>query len=265
MLAETRVAYLDGWLECRRVETTARRLPMLTLILSMAFIGQDDYVKGYQPKADDKVVLVPASGTSLYVASSFDNVPALDKAIKANDTASLDQMVAKGEITSVPSETPVVYIKNHLYKLPANYYSEVRILEGSMKDKVVFCHTDEVKMVDPAKLAARKKAEKPEKVEKPGVATKAAPEKKAKRTTPLDEDKVADDVRAAIKKARAETAKLPSLVQKKQKEKMMKTAIETVCKKHDATLDEVNTIATKAKIFVNFDGQTFNIAGKRVK
>ncbi len=239
---------------------------MLTLILSMAFIGQDDYVKGYQPKADDKVVLVPASGASLYVTSSFDNVPALDKAIKANDSAGLDQMIAKGEITSVPSETPVVYIKNHLYKLPANYYSEVRILEGSLKDKVVFCHTAEVKMVDPAKLAARKKAEKPEKVEKPaGVATKAAPEKKAKRAAPLDEDKVADDVRAAIKKARAETSRLPSLEQKKNKEKLMKAAIETVCKKHEATLDEVNTIATKAKIFVNFDGQTFNIAGKRVK
>jgi hypothetical protein len=45
----------------------------------------------------------------------------------------------------------------------------------------------------------------------------------------------------------------------------MKLAIETVCKKHQASLDEINAIATKAKIFVNFDGQTFNLAGKRVK
>jgi hypothetical protein len=230
---------------------------MLTLILSLVLVGQDNYVKGYVPKADDKVVLVPSSGTSLYVASSLDNVPALDKAIKANDTTGLEQMVAKGEVASVPTDTPVVYIKNHLYKLPSDYRSEVRILEGSLKDKVVFCHATEVRMVDPAKQATTKKADS---------TAKAKPEKEKKpKREPLNEDEVLDDVRAAIKKAKAETARLPSLEQKKQKEKLMKAAIETVCKKHKATVDEINTIATKAKIFVNFDGQTFNIAGRRVK
>jgi hypothetical protein len=228
---------------------------MLTLILSVALVGQDNYVKGYQPKAGDKLVLVPSSGPSLYVASSFEKIPDLDKATKAQDTAGLDQMVAKGEIVSVGPDTPVVYIKTHTYKLPHDDVSEVRIADGSSKDKVVFCHIAAVKMLDPARQGAGKKAE---------VAAKPAPEKKAKRA-PLNEDQVAEDVRAAIKKARAETAKLPSLEQKKQKEKLMKLAIETVCKKHQASLDEINTIATKAKIFVNFDGQTFNLAGKRVK
>jgi hypothetical protein len=238
---------------------TMRSLPMLSLILSMALIGQDNYVKGYQPKADDKAVLVPSSGSSLYVATSFEKLPALDKAIKANDTAGLEGMVSKGEIASVPTDTPVVYIKNHLYKLPSDYRSEVRIQDGSLKDKVVFCHTAEVRMLDPAKLAPPAKKAEP-------VATKAKAEaeKKPKRE-PLNTDLVEEDVRAAIKKAKAETTRLPSLEQKKQKEKLMKAAIETVCKKHKATLDEINTIATNAKIFVNFDGQTFNIAGKRVK
>jgi hypothetical protein len=112
-------------------------------------------------------------------------------------------------------------------------------------------------MVDPAKQATTKKADS---------TAKAKPEKEKKpKREPLNEDEVLDDVRAAIKKAKAETARLPSLEQKKQKEKLMKAAIETVCKKHKATVDEINTIATKAKIFVNFDGQTFNIAGRRVK
>lgn len=232
---------------------------MLALVLSLVLVGQDNYVKGYQPKAGDKLALVPSSGTSLYVASSFDNIPALDKAIKAKDTAHLDQMTGKGEIASFPADTPIVLIKSHVYKLPHDDVAEFRILEGSMKDKVFFCHVADVRMPDPAKQAGAKVAPT-----KPEVAAKAQPEKKAKRE-PLNEDQVLEDVRAAIKKAKAETARLPGLEQKKQKEKLMKAAIETVCKKHKATLDEVNTIATNAKVFINFDGQTFNIAGKRVK
>jgi hypothetical protein len=228
---------------------------MLTLILSLAFIGQDDYVKGYLPKAGDKVVLAPTSGTTLYVASNVAKVPDLDKAIKANDSKVLEQMAAKGEISMVSTETPVVYVNHHPSRIIGADLSEVRVLEGPLKDKVVFCHTSAVKMVDPAKLEARKKAE---------VAAKGKPDGKPKRE-PLNADQVADDVRAAIKRAKAETARLPSLEQKKQKEKMMKAAIETVCKKHKASLSEINAIATNAKIFVNFDGATYDITGKRIK
>jgi hypothetical protein len=232
---------------------------MLTLILSVAFIGQqDDYVKGYQPKAGDKVVLTVTSGTSLYAASNVAKIPDLDKAIKVNDAKGLEQMVAKGEIVSVPADTPVLYVKGHKSSLSGEPLSEVKILEGPLKDKVVFCHTTAVKMVDPAKLEARKKAE----VAAKGKTDK--PDAKPKRE-PLNADVVAEDVRAAIKKAKAETAKLPSLEQKKQKEKMMKAAIETVCKKHKASLSEINAIATNAKIFVNFDGATYDITGKRIR
>jgi hypothetical protein len=232
---------------------------MLTLILSVAFIGQqDDYVKGYQPKAGDKVVLAPTSGTTLYVVSNVAKIPDLDKAVKANDGKVLEQMTAKGDIQSVAAETPVVYVNHHPSRIIGADLSEVRVLEGPLKDKVVFCHTAAVKMVDPAKLEARKKAE----VAAKGKTDK--PDAKPKRE-PLNADVVAEDVRAAIKKAKAETAKLPSLEQKKQKEKMMKAAIETVCKKHKASLSEINTIATNAKIFVNFDGATYDITGKRIR
>lgn len=229
---------------------------MLSLILSVAFIGQqDDYVKGYQPKAGDKLVLTVTSGTSLYAASNVAKIPDLDKASKLNDAKGLEQMVAKGEIVSIPAETPVLYVKGHKSSLSGEPLSEVKILDGPLKDKVVFCHTSAVKMVDPAKVEAKKKVE---------VAAKGKPDAKPKRE-PLNADVVAEDVRAAIKKAKAETAKLPSLEQKKQKEKMMKAAIETVCKKHKASLSEINTIATNAKIFVNFDGATYDITGKRLK
>ena len=94
--------------------------------------------------------------------------------------------------------------------------------------------------------------------------SKGKTDKKPKRE-PLNEDQVAEDIRAALKKAKAETAKLPSMEQRKFKEKMMKEALDKVCKKHQASLAEINTIATHAKIYVNFDGMQYDMTGKRVK
>ena len=228
---------------------------MLTLILSLALVGQDDYVAGYRPKPGDKLVLAGPSGTKVYVAMTLFRVADVEKAVKAKDDASLERMVARGDAASLPAEAPVVYLKNHPGKAADDDLSEVRIADGPLKDKVVICRTAAVKLIDPAKVEARKKAE---------LAARAKADAKPKRAA-LDEDQVAEDVRAAIKKAKAETARLPLLEQKKQKEKMMKAAIETVCKKHKASLSEINAIATRARIFVNFDGASYDVAGKRVK
>ena len=97
------------------------------------------------------MVLSVASGSNLYVATNLAKIPDLDKAIKAKDSKTLDAMTTKGEIASVTAETPVVYVKHH----PAigDDVSEVRVVDGPLKDKVVFCHTSAVKKVDPAKVA----------------------------------------------------------------------------------------------------------------
>jgi len=219
---------------------------MLTLILSMAFLGQDDYVKGYQPRAGDRLLLSETSENPVPVITSLVRAPDLARAIQAKDSKTRDAMTARGDIASVAAGTPVVYVKRHPARTEGgDDLSEVRVVEGPLKDKVVFCQTSAVK----------KKAE---------VAAKGKPDKKPKRE-PLNEDQVADDIRAAIKKAKLDTSRLPSLEQKKFKEKMMKAAIETVCKKNKATLEEINAIATRARIFVNFDGMQYDMTGKRVK
>ena len=231
---------------------------LTTLILSASILGQDasDFVAGYDPEPGDKLVLALPGGGRFYVASDYLTFNSLDKAVDANDSTGLDQMLDKGHAAIVNSGTPVLYIKRYDYrKIKQADISEVRILDGIYKDKVVFAHTVLVRKLDSAKQEARARAE---------AEARAWAEKKAKRG-PLDEKKVVADLQSAIKAAKAQSGKLSPYQAKLQKEQIMKKAIEGVCKKHIADLDEVNAITTNAKVYVNFDGQKFDVAGSKVK
>lgn len=229
---------------------------MITLILIAATLGQDsDYVPNYDPQPGERLVLgLDGLGSNIPIGSNYFTINEFWKFIQAKDGVGIKEMVSSGRGATVDAGTPILFVKKHEQYKDVDL-AEVRILEGPYKDKAVFTFLICCQKLDPVKVRAREKAESDARV---------WAEAKAHRK-PLDPKAIVADLNASIRRAKAETAKLNSYKAAQQKEKLMRQAIDSVCKKHLADLDEINAIATAAGVFVNFDGQRYDVAGNKIK
>jgi hypothetical protein len=93
----------------------------------------------------------------------------------------------------------------------------------------------------------------------PAAAKKAAAERK--KRGPLDKKAVAEDVKAALEQAKPDEPR-KSLTEKK---RLVREAVEPICKKYKADWIEVNNIATQAGIVVALHGQKYDVVGNRLR
>ena len=222
----------------------------------MASLGQSsDYLANYEPEPGDRLVLGSSEFTSLVpIGADYFAIREFGKFIQPKDSVGIQEMIRKNRGDSVEAGAPILFIKKHEEYKDADL-AEVRILEGRFKDKAVFTYLCFCKKIDPAKVLAREKAD---------AEARAWAVAKANRK-PLDPKTIVADLSAAIKKAKNDVAKLTPYKAAQQKEKVMREAIDVVRRKHIADLNELNTIATAAGVFVNFDGQRYDVAGNKIK
>ncbi len=227
---------------------------IVILIVAALTIGQaSDYVAGYDPKPGDRLVLGGIRDV-VPVGSNYFSVQDLEKFLVANDQTGLRELTNSGKAALIDANTPILFIRKYEQYKDADL-AEVRVLEGPYRDKVVFTFVVFCRKIDTVKQLARGKAL---------AEAKARADAKARRG-PLDGASVVQDLNVAMKRAKAEASRLTVYQARKQKEIIMRKAIESVCKKHFADLEEINEIATAANVFVNFDGQKYNMMGEKVR
>lgn len=228
---------------------------MFTLLLVVALGQSSNYIKDYDPEPGDRLVLaISDAKVPVPIGADYFAIKDFAKAIEAKDGVGIRKMITSGRGEAVDPDTPILFIKKHEEYKEADL-AEVRILEGPYKDKAVYTFLTACRKLDPVMVAARERAE---------ADARAWAVAKANRK-PLDPKAITADLTAAIKKAKADIGKLSRYDAAQRKEKIMREAIDKVRRKHVAEMDELNAIATGAGVFINFDGQKYDVAGQKVK
>jgi hypothetical protein len=216
---------------------------MFSLVIALATLSQaPGYVEGYKPKAGDKVVLardeigrkVPITKSEL-AASMFSEYIIGESPVESHYEA----VVNGDELSEVAAGTPIQILETKsLVKTPI---FKVRILEGPLKGKTTYTYSSFCRKPDPAQAKA----------------TAAARKKRG----PLDKTIVIQDLKEVIAKTTANEAEA-DLTQKK---KLIRDAVEPICRKHAADYGELNELATHAGVVVVLNGERYDIAGNLIR
>jgi hypothetical protein len=124
---------------------------MATLLLSLAILAAPEAIEPlsnvvfYGLDKEGKLSRIP-------VTAEEDDVPVLEKAIKAGDIASLAAMEAKGRITWIPAGTRAVVLKGQSQQTQASgssAFCEVRMLDGPRKDQTAWVAPTRIRRLPP--------------------------------------------------------------------------------------------------------------------
>ena len=223
---------------------------MLTLALLLATIGQN-----FQP--GDTLMLAGERNDALVPAAVYStDLVDFIKHINAADKEGVREKVVRGDAFTLEPGTTARFLERVDFG-SKGVMAEVRVLDGKYAGKQAHVMWVHCRTVDPAFLAARKKA----------VEDAHAWEVAKDNRKPLDSAAIAKDLRDAIKGAKTAASKMGPTAAALRKERLVKEAIEKVRRKHVAEPDELLAIANGATppITIGFDGKLYDVLGGRVK
>jgi hypothetical protein len=213
---------------------------MIGLVLAGALCGQGpEFVKDYKPQVGDRVVLArDEPGRRVPIVKNVGAAISFWTVIHAVSEENYEAIVDGDQLAEIEAGTPVQLMDVTDTVTPIFL---VQILGGPHRGKTTFTYEPYCRKLDP--VAARKAA--------------AARKKRG----PLDKKAVAADVKAALDEAKPNDAR-EGLMGKK---RLVREAVEPVCRKYNADFIELNTIATQAGTVVILNGEKYDVAGNRLR
>ncbi len=213
---------------------------MLVLTLAVVLCGQTpEFVKGYTPKVGDRVVLArDEPGRRVPIVKNAGAAMSFWGVIDGESEDNYEAVVNGDELTEIDAGTPAQLMDVTNTRTPIFM---VRILGGPRRGQTTFTYAPFCRKLDPA------------------TAKKAAAARKKRGA--LDKKAVAEDVKAALDQSKPDEAR-KGLTEKK---RLVREAVEPICKKYRADWIEVNNIATQAGIIVALGGNEYDVAGNRVR
>ena len=213
---------------------------MVGLVLAGVLCGQaPEFVKGYTPQVGDSVVLArDEPGRRVPIVKNAGAAMSFWTILDGASDDHYEAVVDGDQLAEIEAGTPARLMDVTNTRTPIFM---VQILGGPHKGKTTFTYAPYCRKLDPA------------------AAKKAAAERK--KRGPLDKKAVAEDLKAALAEAKPNEAR-QDLTGKK---RLVREAIEPICKKYKADFIEVNTIATQAGIVVALNGEKYDIAGNRLR
>ncbi len=213
---------------------------MLVLTLAVVLCGQaPEFVKGFTPKVGDRVVLArDEPGRRVPIVKNAGAAMSFWGVIDGESEDNYEAVVNGDELTEIEAGTPAQLMDVTNARAPIFM---VKILGGPRRDQTMFTYAPFCRKLDPA-------------TDKKAVAAR-------KKRGPLDKKAVAEDVKAALEKAKPDELRT-DLTEKK---RLVREAVEPICKKYEADWIEVNNIATQAGIIVGLSGNKYDVAGNRLR
>jgi hypothetical protein len=210
------------------------------LVLAAVLCGQTpEFVKGYTPQVGDRVVLArDEPGRRVPIVKNAGAAMSYFSFIDGNSEDHYEMLVNGDELAEIEAGTPAQLMDVTNTRTPIFM---VQILGGPRRGQTTFTYAPFCRKLDPA------------------AAKKAAAERK--KRGPLDKKAVAEDVKAALEQAKPDEPR-KGLTEKK---RLVREAVEPICKKYKADWIEVNNIATQAGIVVALHGQKYDVVGNRLR
>jgi hypothetical protein len=213
---------------------------MLGLVLAGVLCGQSpEFLKGYTPQVGDRVVLArDEPGRRVPIVRNVGAAMSFWSTIDGGTDDHYEAIVDGDQLAEIEAGTPAQLLDATDTRTPI---FTVEILGGPEKGRTTCTYAPYCRQLDPA--AAKKAA--------------AARKKRG----PLDKKAVAEDVKAALAQAKPDEAR-EDLTGKK---RLVREAVEAICKKHKADYIEVYNIATRAGVVIVLSHATYDVAGNRLR
>lgn len=213
---------------------------MFELVVALAAVAQaPEYVAGYKPKVGDRVVLArDEAARRVPIVKNAGAAISYLQFVEGPSEDHYEMLVNGDELAEIDAGTPAQLVEEVKTRTPI---FGVRILAGPSRGKTTYTYATFCRRPNPA-------------------AVKAVADARKKRA-PLDKGTVAEDVKGALATAKPNE----SNEDLRAKKKLVREAVDPICKKYNADYTEVNGIATKAGVFVTLNGQKYDVAGNRVR
>jgi hypothetical protein len=213
---------------------------MFGLVLAGVLCGQGpEFVKGYTPQVGDTVVLArDEPGRRVPIVKNAGAAMSFFTIIDGGSEDHYEAVVDGDQLAEIEAGTPAQLMDVTNTRTPIFM---VEILGGPHRGLTTFTYAPFCRQLDPA------------------AAKKAAAERR--KRGPLDKKAVAEDVKVALAQAKLNEAPV-DLTGKK---RLVREAVEPICKKYKADFIELNNIATQAGIVVALHGEKYDVAGNRLR
>jgi hypothetical protein len=213
---------------------------MQVLMLAVVLCGQTpEFVKGYKPQVGDRVVLArDEPGRRVPIVKNAGAAMSYFSFIDGGSEDHYEMLVNGDELAEIEAGTPAQLMDVTNTRTPIFM---VQILGGPRRGQTTFTYAPFCRKLDPT------------------AAKKAAAERK--KRGPLDKKAVAEHVKAALEQAKPDEPR-KDLTEKK---RLVREAVEPICKQYKADWIEVNNIANQAGIVVTLNGQKYDVAGNRLR
>ncbi len=215
---------------------------MFGLVVALAAVSQaPEYVDGYKPKVGDKVVLArDEPARKVPIAKNDGAALGFQDMVEDSDDFQYEAVLEGDELAEIDAGTPAQIVEGVKYLKDPTIF-KIRILSGPSKGKTTYTY---------AKFCR-----------KPDLTVAKAKADSRKKRGPLDKKAVATDLNDAIATAK------PNEAQKdlRAKKRLVREAVDPICRKYNADYVEINDLATRAGIFVMLNGKKYDVAGNRMR
>ncbi len=214
---------------------------MFGLAVALAALAQvPEYVPGYAPQMGETAVLARDEvGRRVPVVKTAGAAMSFSPYAHEGVDNHYEKLVDGDQLAEIEAGTPVQIIDEGIKFRPPIY--QIQILAGPAKGKTTYTYADFLRVPNPAFARAAAAARK--------------------KRGPLDKAAVTAEIKEALDKAKPDEAVLDL----KGKKKLVRDAIDPICRKYRADFREALSIANQAGVLVKLNAERYDIAGNLLR